>query len=224
MHLKGMVLLFLLPAVALVGCRNSEPVRYVSLQHLVDVLEAETTKSPDRQDQELIRKLIAELRREVKDSDRTRTEQLRLIEQLRREQTGTSPSRESTSGSPLVVAVTFSFDTRPRDLDGDDVADVIDVTVWPLDAAGDTVKVVRPMLFVLSRQAPIPGLGGAELQRWSESARDVDQGWQRATVFGGHHFRLVLNEKARQARRVVLRVSYVSADGKEHTAERPMKL
>ena len=217
--------LLLLMTVA--GCRQVETPGVTSHQRLLTNLEAELDKPPAEQDQEKMRSLVVSLRQEMEEVERLKASQLQFIEALSKRLAAESPTGQPPlPAGPWVGEVQFSFDTRPRDLDEDSTSDCLDVTVWPKDASRDrdTVKAVGTMFFVLSRQPPFPGVRGEVLQFWFKGHQALDEAWAGGTVFGGHHFVLDLNEKARQARGVVLEVSYVAPDGRELTAKKLLKL
>lgn len=216
--------LLLALALAVGGCQQPPGPGRASREHLLEALEAELEKPPAQQDQQRLYALVVALRQEISEQERIRQRQQKVIDALLRRRAKESPSGEPPlSAGPLVVEVQFSFDTRVRDLD-DDTPDQLYVTVWPKDQSGDMVKVVGTMQFVLSRQPPFLAARGEVLQRWFQGPRSVDKAWQDAWVLRGHHFKLKLNEEAREARRVVLEVGYIAPDGRELTAKKLLKL
>lgn len=217
--------LWTLVVVLAAGCRQPAGPGLAARTHLVDALEAELKKPPGEQDPQRLSWLVAALRQEVLEQERIRKRQEEVIAALLKRLAKESPSGEPPlPAGPYVVEVQFSFDTRPRDLNSDGAPETLEVTVWPKDASGDTVKAVGTMQFVLSRQPPFLGARGEVLQRWFEGPQAVDRAWEDAWVFHGHHFVLKLNDKARKARRVVLEVSYIAPDGRELTAKKLLKL
>jgi hypothetical protein len=189
------------------------------------MLEAEWEKPPAEQDREHVSELLDTLGRELAEEENVRQNQRRLIAHLQKRVAKESPTGEPPLLlGPYVVEVQFSFDSRSRDVDDDGVADLLDVTVWPKDRSGDTVKAVGTMKFILSRQPLLRFTTGEVLQTWFEWPQNLDKAWASGTVFGGHQFQLKLSDAARQARRVVLEVSYISPDGRELTAEKAFRL
>jgi hypothetical protein len=189
------------------------------------MLQAEWEKPPAEQDRGHMSELLATLREQLTEEEIVRQNQCRLIADLQKRLAKEAPTGEPPLLlGPYVVQVQFSFDSRPRDLDGDGVFDLLDVTVWPKDRSGDTVKAAGTMKFVLSRHPVIPGATGEVLQSWFEWRQNLDKAWASGTVFGGHEFRLELNEAARHAGPVVLEVSYISPDGRELKAKKAFKL
>jgi len=183
------------------GCQQPERPGLALRKHLLDVLGAELEKSPAEQDQAFMQSLMAALQEETEEAG------------------------PPLPPGPRVEEIQFSFDTRPRDLDEDGTSDVIDVTVWPKDSSGDTVKAVGTMHFALRRHSPIPGTRGEVLQSWFVGPESVNHAWKDAWVLDGHHFVLELTEESQEARRVVLEVNYIAPDGEELTAEpRRLKL
>lgn len=217
--------LLLAVVVLVAGCRQPAGPGLAARAHLVDVLEAELKKPRDEQDPQRLSWLVASLRQEIAEQERVRKRQEEVIAALLSRLAKGSPSGEPPlPAGPYVVEVQFSFDSRPRDLDQDGASDVLEVTVWPKDLSGDTVKAVGTMQFVLSRQPPFLGARGEVLQRWFRGPRAVDEAWEDAWVFGGHHFVLKLDDETRKARRVILEVSYIGPDGRELTAKKLLKL
>jgi len=209
----------------LAGCRTSEGPGLAATQSLLTMLQAECEKPPAEQDREHVSELLATLSRDLAVEESVRETQRHLIENLQKRLAKEAPTGEAPLLlGPYVVEVQFSFDSRSRDLDDDGVADLLDVTIWPKDRSGDTVKAVGTMKFVLSRQPALPGTKGEVLQTWFEWPQNLDKAWASGTVFGGHEFQLKLNDTARQARRVVLEVSYISPDGRDLTARKTFKL
>jgi hypothetical protein len=189
------------------------------------MLRTEWEKQPAEQDREHISELLDTLGQELAEEESVRQNQNRIIVGLQKRL-----AKESATGEPplllgpYVVQVEFSFDSRPRDVDDDGVVDLLDVTVWPKDRSGDTVKAAGTMTFTLSRQPFFPGATGEVLQSWFEGPQNLDKAWASGTVFGGHQFQLKLNDAARQARLVVLEVSCISPDGRELKAKKAFKL
>jgi len=206
------------------ACQQTESPGLASLNYLIDKVKDETGKPPAEQDQERVQLLLAALEEEVGGLERVRQQQSRTIKRLLEQRKGSSPSGQPPLPTgPLVVELQFSFDTRLRDLDGNGTSDDLYVTVWPKDHAGDTVKAVGTMQFLLSRQALFVARGEV-LQRWFEGPRAVDESWKDEWVFDGHHFELTLNEEARAARGVVLEVRYIGPDGQEVATKTTLKL
>ena len=219
--------LLLAVVVGLGACRQQAGPRLASQEHLLDSLQEQLEVPLTEQDQERLQALLEELRQEFEEQERIREQQSRVIEALLERLEKASPSDHvSLPTGPVVVGVQFSFDTHPRDRDGDGTPDDLYVTVWPKDRAGDTVKAVGAMGFVLSRRPPFDfGVRGEVLQSWRREPEAVDEAWQDAWVFDGHHFELVLDEKARAAGKVkvVLEVSYIAPDGRELTAKKELE-
>ncbi len=217
--------LLLAVVMGLGACRQQEGPQLAWQGHLVDSLEEELKAPPTEQDQERLQALLEELRQEFEEQERIREQQSRVIEALLKRLEKASPSGHlSLRTGPVVVEVQFSFDTLPRDRDGDGTQDYVYVTVWPKDGARDTVKAVGTMRFVLSRRPPFDfGVRGEVLQSWRREPEAVDEAWQDAWVFDGHHFELPLEEGARAAGKVVLEVSYIAADGRELTAKKALE-
>ena len=218
-------MVFLAAVIGLLGaCQQTESLGLASLNYLIDQVKEETGKPPAEQNQERVQLLLAALQEEGGGLERMREEQSRTIERLLEERKGRSPSgKPPLPTGPLVVELQFSFDTRLRDLDGNGTSDDLYVTVWPKDHAGDTVKAVGTMQFLLRRQALFVARGEV-LQRWFRGPRAVDGSWKDEWVFDGHHFELKLNEEARAARGVVLEVRYIGPDGQEVTTKTTLKL
>jgi hypothetical protein len=220
----GVAVLFALAWLA-AGCHTPEKPGLVATRSLLAMLQAEWEKPPAEQDRERVSELLATLDRDLAEEESARANQRRLIEDLQKRLAKQAPTGEPPLLlGPYVVQVQFSFDTRAPDIDDDGVADVLDVTIWPKDRSGDTVKAVGTMKFVLSRQPLFQGTRGEVLQTWFEWPQNLDKAWASGTVFGGHQFQLKLNDAARQARRVILELSYISPDGRELTAKKAFKL
>jgi hypothetical protein len=189
------------------------------------MLEAEWEKPPAEQDRKHVSELLDTLGRELAEEENVRRNQSRLIAHLQKRVAKESPTGEPPLLlGPYVVEVQFSFDSRPRYVDDDGVADLLDVTVWPKDRSGDTVKAVGTMKFILSRQPFFLGVTGEVLQTWFEWPQNLDEAWASGTVFGGHEFQLKLGPAARQAPRVILELIYISPDGRELKARKAFKL
>jgi hypothetical protein len=207
------------------GCHTPEGPGLAATESLLTTLEAEWEKPPAEQDRGHISDLLATLREQSVEEEIVRQNQCRLIEDLQKRLAKEAPAGEPPLLlGPYVVQVQFSFDSRPRDVNGDGVVDLLDVTVWPKDRSGDTVKAAGTMKFVLSRHPVIPGATGEVLQSWFEWPQNLDKAWASGTVFGGHEFRLELNDAARHAGPVLLEVSYISPDGRELKAKKAFKL
>ena len=215
MHTKRLLPICVLFVTGLAGCRTSLPptdVQYDTQQNLVQNAIVRLESSPAKGDRELLR-LLKQLETEIGEAERRHTEDKKRIEQLQEE---VENLRQAAGFS--VHHIEILYFTRVTE-------EGIDLWVTPFDRRNDVVKTAGSFNIALHEPAAwsLASLG-KKLYAWHFSSKDVETRWE-GQLFEGYHLKLGWPDgKVPDAQTAVLRVSFITAEGKLFSATKELTI
>jgi len=211
---RPLILMLVLAAACLLAGCPQPSVKDIQSEQIkrLDSMQAEAASISDPAERQRFLEEIAALRKEIESSHGTLDAQQRELEALRREHLAFRLSREVTAAS--VEMPYFSPVAGPRGLD---------LWVIPRDSHGDAVKVPGTIAVSVHHPGAL-GLGSDPniLASWTLNPSQLQDKWA-GQLYQGYHVVLPWPDNRRPAfAQVVVRVTFISPDGKSCKAEKPV--